>query len=409
MTESKFDFTSIIDRNGKDALALDALGKEEFKNFAPSKPKEGFDPIPMWVADMNFAVPSSITEAIKNRLNHPLIGYFFPKKDYFNSIINWQEKRNGVKDLKEENIGHENGVLGGVVSACNILCSRGDKILVHSPTYIGFTMCLENNGYKIIHSRLIQDENLKWKMNYEDMEEKIKNEKIHCAIICNPHNPCGRVWNKEELLKAFEIFEKYDVQVISDEIWSDLILFDNKHIPSQSISEYAKNNTIAFYAPTKTFNLAGLIGSYHIIYNKKLRDRILKESSLSHYNSMNVLSMYALIGAYNKIGEEWVDELKKVLNKNVDFVVNFINEKFKGVKVFKPEGTYMLFVDCEEWCKENNKNLDDVLHSCWDVGAIIQSGKAFHGEWYIRVNVASPFERIKEGFERMDKYVFNKK
>ena len=409
MTETKFDFTSIIDRHDKDALAIDALGKEEFKNFAPSKPKEGFDIIPMWVADMNFAVPPSITDAIKNRLNHPLFGYFLPKKDYFNSIINWQEKRNGVKELKEENIGYENGVLGGVISACNILCSRGDKILVHSPTYIGFTMCLENNGYKIIHSKLIQDENLKWKMNYEEMEEKIKNEKIHCAIICNPHNPCGRVWTKEELLKAFEIFEKYDVQVISDEIWSDIILFDNKHIPTQSISEYAKNNTIAFYAPTKTFNLAGLIGSYHIIYNKRLRDRILKESSLSHYNSMNILSMYALIGAYNNIGEEWVDELKKVLSKNVDFVVNFINEKFKGVKVFKPEGTYMLFVDCEEWCKENNKSLDDVLKCCWDVGAIIQSGKAFHGEWCIRVNVASPFERIKEGFERMDKYVFNKK
>ena len=410
MSEQKFDFTSIIDRKGKDAFAIDALGMEEFKGMAPSKPKEGFDIIPMWVADMNFAVPPSIINEIKNRLNHPLFGYFFPKKEYYNAIINWQEKRNGVQNLKEENIGYENGVLGGVISACNILCSRGDKILVHSPTYIGFTMCLENNGYKIIHSPLYQDQNdnLKWKMNYNDMEEKIKKEKIHCAIFCNPHNPCGRVWEKEEILKAMEIFEKYDVQVISDEIWSDLILFNNKHIPVQSVNDYAKYNTIAFYAPTKTFNLAGLIGSYHIIYNKKLKDRIVKESSLSHYNSMNILSMYALIGAYDKIGEEWLEELKQVLNKNVDFVVNFIKDKFKGVKVYKPEGTYMLFVDCEEWCKNNNKSLDDVLNGCWDVGAVIQSGKAFHGEWFIRINVASPFERIKEGFERMDKYVFNK-
>jgi cystathionine beta-lyase len=406
MSTTKFNFTQIIDREGKDAIAFDLLGVQD---WAPKKPKEGFDSIPMWVADMNFAVPPSIQEEITKRVSHPCFGYFNPRKEYYTSIINWQKNHHGIQDLTEEEIGYENGVLGGVITSTNILCSKGDKILVHSPIYLGFSVVLGNNGYKIIHSDLKKDSKGIWRMDFKDMEDKIIKEKIHVCIFCNPHNPCGRVWEKEELLKMMELFEKYEVYVICDEIWSDLILFGNKHIPLQSINEYAKQHTISFYSPSKTFSLSGLIGSYHIIYNKFLRDRQRKESSLCCYNSINMLSMYALIGAYSDTGDEWVKELIQVLNKNVEFAVDFINNKFKGVKPFKSEGTYMFFVDCEDWLKEHNWDLEKLLNELWDVGATVQDGRQFNNQYSIRMNLASPFSRIKEAFERMDKYVFNKK
>ena len=156
----------------------------------------------------------------------------------------------------------------------SVLCSKGDAVLVHSPTYVGFTHTLTDNGYRIVHSQLKQDENGVWRMDFEDMERKLAEHKIHTAIFCSPHNPTGRVWERGEVEKAMEIYKKYDVTVISDEIWSDILLHGHKHIPTQSVSEEARERTIAFYAPSKTFNLAGLVGSYQIIYNRRLKDRM---------------------------------------------------------------------------------------------------------------------------------------
>ena len=402
----KYDFTSHIERKGHDAIAVDMLGVEG--SFAPGAPKEGFDAIPMWVADMNFSVVPTVQEAIIERTKHPAFGYFEPRKEYFDSIIKWQETRNDVRGLAKEHIGYENGVLGGVLSALKDFCSNGDNVLVHSPTYIGFTVSLKNNGYNIVHSDLVQDENGVWRMNYEDMEKKIVDKKIHAAIMCSPHNPCGRVWERWELEKAMELYRKHDVFVVSDEIWSDIILADNKHIPTQSVSEDARNRTVALYAPSKTFNLAGLIGSYHIIYNSWIRDRVEKESSLCHYNEMNVLSMYALIGAYKKEGYEWVDELRDAFSEIVEYAGKFIAEKFDGVSCSKPQGTYMLFVDCTQWCKKHGKSIDDVEKACWDVGVAVQDGRKFNGECHLRMNLALPKDKIIEAFDRMDKYVFNK-
>ena len=204
-----------------------------------------------------------------------------------------------------------------------------------------------------------------------------------------------------------EIYRKNDCIVISDEIWSDIILSGHKHIPTQSVSEDAAQRTVAMYAPSKTFNLAGLVGSYSIIYNKWLRDRIRKEESLSHYNQMNVLSMYGLIGAYKPEGHQWTDELCQTLTGNIDFACTYITEHFPGLQVCKPQGTYMLFVDCTEWCAAHGKTLDEVLRACWDVGVAVQDGRAFHGPCHIRMNLALPLTRVQEAFRRMDTYVFN--
>lgn len=398
----KYDFTSIMDRRGMDAMAVDVLGS----GMAPGAPKEGFDAIPMWVADMNFPTVPTVQEAIIERTRHPAFGYFMPRKEYFDAIIRWQEDRNGVRGLTAECIGYENGVLGGVISALGVFCSRGDKVLVHTPTYIGFTKSLTNNGYQIVHSPLVLDENNVWRMDFADMERKITEHKIHAAIFCSPHNPCGRVWERWEIEQAMELFRKHDVYVISDEIWSDLTLPGHKHIPTQSVSEDARNRTVSLNAPSKTFNLAGLVGSYHIVYNSWIRDRMEKESSLPCYNEMNVLSMHALIGAYRKEGYEWLDELRQVLAGNVDFAADYIRQYFEGVTLAKPEGTYMLFPDCTGWCETHNKSIDDILRAAWDVGAAVQDGRMFHGPCHLRVNLALPLARVQEAFERLRRYVF---
>ncbi len=399
----KYDFTTIMDRHGKDAIAVDAIGTG---GFAPQAPKEGFDAIPMWVADMNFPTVPTVQEAVIARMQHPAFGYFSLPDAYFDSIIKWQETRNGVQGLTKECIGYENGVLGGVVSAVSSFAAPGDAILLHSPTYIGFTGSLTNYGYKLVHSPLVKDSDGVWRMDFDDMDAKLKENHIHVAVFCSPHNPTGRVWERWEIEKAMEVYRRNDCVVISDEIWSDIILGGHRHIPTQSVSEDAKNRTFAFYAPSKTFNLAGLVGSYHIVYNSYLRDRLAATGSKAHYNEPNILSVHALIGAYRPEGYEWVDELCQVLTGNVDYACQYIAEHFDGIEVSKPQGTYMLFLDCERWCRAHGKTMDELLKAGWDVGVAWQDGRPFHGAYAIRVNLALPLARVQEAFERLGRYVF---
>ena len=400
-TDMKYNFTDIIERNGKDAIAA-----EKIPYASDVQVKEGFNRIPMWVADMNFATAPAIPKKIAERLAHPLYGYFDPRQEYYDAIIRWQQERHGVQGLTKECIGYENGVLGGVVSALNVFCSKGDKVLLHSPTYVGFTGSLGNNGYDMVLSPLHRDEQGVWRMDFADMEKKLKEQSIHAAVFCSPHNPCGRVWERWELEEAMALFKKYDVMVVSDEIWADIILDGNTHISTQSVSEDARMRTVALYAPSKTFNLAGLIGSYHIIYDPWIRDRVMKESSLCHYNSMNVLSMYALLGAYSDEGAEWADELCQVLSRNVTYACDYIDEHFPGVSVAKPQGTYMLLLDCSDWCSQHGRTIDEVQRAGVEVGVIWQDGRAFHSPCGIRMNLALPETMLTEALERLRKYVF---
>ena len=396
----KYDFTTIMDRAGKDSVAVDVIP------FQGAEVKEGFSKIPMWVADMNYAAAPSVVKAVAKRLEHPAFGYFNPSEEYYASIIRWQRERNGVEGIEPEHIGYENGVLGGVAAAVQAFTAPGEAVLLHAPTYVGFTHTLEDNGRKIILSDLKQDDEGVWRMDYEDMDRKLKEYKIHFAVFCSPHNPCGRVWTREEIDKAMEIYKANNCVVVSDEIWSDLTLNGHKHIPTQTISEDARQRVIALYAPSKTFNLAGLIGSYHIIYNKYLRDRMCRQAELSHYNSMNVLSMHALIGAYEPEGAEWVDELREVLAANVNYAYDYITENFDGVELSKPEGTYMLYLDCSKWCEAKGKSLDELIRSGIERGVIWQDGRPFNKPNTIRMNLAVPHSLVIEAMERLKKYVF---
>jgi len=394
----KYDFTTMVDRRGLGASAVESIP-------GGWKIKDGFSQIPMWIADMAFGTVPTVQQRIMERLQNPTFGYFGPHNEYYESIIKWQERRNGVENLTRADIAYENGVLGCLTNAVQALALPTEPILVHAPNYTGFGV-INGAGRRIVFTHLKKDETGTWRMDYEDMEKKIQENHIHLALLCSPHNPSGRVWEREELEKAMAIYEKYGCTVISDEIWSDIVMEGHKHIPTQSVSEYARNNTIAMYAPTKTFNLAGLIGAYRIVYNPALRDKLSRQSGLGHYNNMNVFTMYGTMGAYQEEGYEWVDELRHVLTENVNFAYDFINENFPGVKLSKPQGTYMLFLDCSEWCEKHNMKLEELLQKGVEVGVIWLDGRDFNGPMSIRVNVALPTKDLKEAFRRLKEYVF---
>jgi len=402
----QFDFDTVVDRNGWDAMAVETIP------FEDAQIREGFGRIPMWVADMNFATAPSIQRAVIERAQHPAFGYFFPRDEYYDAIIFWHRIRKHVADIPKEAIGYENGVLGCLSTALHAFTQPGENILFLAPVYVGFTATMEATRRTIVRSELREDADGIWRMNYEDMDRKIKENRIRFAVFCSPHNPCGRVWEREEIEQAMDVFRKNDCIVFSDEIWSDLILYPEGfgqqpvHIPTQSISEDAKNRVIACYAPTKTFNLAGFIGSYHVIYNEELRTKMEKQAASTGYNHMNILSMYALIGGYSEEGDAWLEQLLAVLSRNVDYACSFIRHNFRGVRVSRPQGTYMLFLDCSGWCHEHQIPMDELIRAGISVGVIWQDGRPFGGDYTIRMNLALPTDIIKEAFDRLQKYVF---
>ena len=394
-----YDFTTVMDRRGHDLLATDVIPHEGVTV------REGVTAIPMWIADMSFPTAPAVTEAIEERLRFPNFGYFSQSKEYYQAIIDWHRKRKQTENLSAEQIGYENGVLGGVSAAIRAFTSPGERILLHAPTYVGFTHVLENLGRTAVHSRLIRDEHGIWRMDFEDMDRKLKENRIHLAIFCSPHNPTGRVWERRELEQAMEVYAANHCVVISDEIWSDILMPGVRHIPTQSVSADAKARTIAFYAPSKTFSLAGLIGSYHVVYDPLLRDRLRHEGDLTHYNSQNVLSMAALTGAY-RYGADWVDELCAVLEGNLRFACEFIGKEFPGVHVMMPQGTYMLFLDCGEWCVSHGVSIRELQHRGVRAGVIWQNGESFLWPDSIRMNLALPFSLVEESMVRLKREVF---
>ena len=395
----KYDFTTVLDRRGRDSIAADVIPWDV-------QVDEGFDTIPMWIADMAFPVAPPVLDAMRRRLDFPSLGYYAMSEEYFDSILSWQRRRHGVEGLGREHIGYENGVLGGVAAAVQAFTAPGEKILVHSPTYVGFTHTVENLGRVLVHSPLRRDAEGVWRMDFADMEAKIEEHHIHLAIFCSPHNPAGRVWEREELEQVMAVFQKHSCLVISDEIWSDIIMPGYRHIPTQSVSADARQRTIAFYAPSKTFSLAGLVGSYHIVYNQYLRERLVRQSEQSHYNSCNVLSMHALVGAYSPEGEAWCEEMIRTVDGNFAYACGFIKENFPGVRLMRPQGTYMLFLDCHERCAANGVSIGELQRRAVRAGVIWQNGEDFVWPETIRMNLALPLSRLEEAMERLKAYAF---
>ena len=399
--EKRFDFVTVTDRRGLDSTKWDMIP------FANAEVDEGWSHIPMWVADMDFPTAPSVIAAIQARLAaSPAMGYFGLKDTgFYEAIKKWQKERNGVIIEDDDVISYENSVLGGVSNVIRTYTNEGDPVLLHSPTYIGFTGTVNAAKRTIILSELKADEEGTFRMDFEDMEKKIVENNIKVAIFCNPHNPTGRVWTPEEIQAYVELMVKHNVKIISDEIWSDFIM-EGHHTPAQSVSELAKTNVSAMYACTKTFNLAGLVGAYSIIYDKATRDKCRELAAQTHYNQPNILSVHALVGAYND-GAEYVDELVKVIKSNQQHAYDVIQTWGGLVKSQRPQGTYVMFFDWENFCKERNKTIDDVMRRCIKYGVICQDGRPFHGPYHTRFNFACPHSSVVEAFDRLTKYVIN--
>ena len=392
-----YNFDERIDRTGRGQAKWEPAGLKEM--FGDE------NMLSYWVADMDFRVAQPIRDALIEAAEHGCIGYTGLDPAFYNAYINWQKRRNGWEpDVSWFRY------TPGVVPAINLLLlamtNEDDEILIQRPVYYPFTDSIVKQKRTVVSSSLV-NKGGRYEIDFEDFEKKASSPKCTAFVLCNPHNPAGRVWERWALEKAMEVFEANQCFVISDEIWADITYTGHQHTPTLMVNDWAQEHTVAVYAPSKTFNLAGLIGSYHIIYNKYLRDRVTAHGDATHYNEMNVLSMHALIGAYSDEGREWVSELLQVLEGNCKYACDHIRQHYDGVDVSMPQGTYMLFLDLTDYCRRTGKTLDQVIKAGWDVGVAWQDGRAFHGPCHIRMNLASPLSRIQEAFDRLDKYVFN--
>lgn len=356
---------------------------------------------PMWIADMDFATPNCVLKAIKKRLEHPIMGYFQPETRFYECIVRWSEKRRGITGILPEQILYQNSTVGAIVSAVRLFTKPGQCVLVHIPNYTGFQYALTDNNRTLIGSPLIQDENGIFRMDFADMEKKIRENSITCMILCSPHNPTGRVWTAEELRQASALCEQYHVKIISDEVWADFVFTPSRHIPTPLISDYARRNTISLYGATKTFNLAGLRMAYSICYDEGLAEQYKKICSATHYNAPNVLSIAALIGAYSD-GERYVNELLNYIRENMRFADHFIKQNVPALSSYLPEGTYTLWLKFDRTGRSDDENMRRMSR----LGLVGDPAYKYNTSGYFRLNVACPKSQVEAALYKL-KAAFN--
>ena len=383
----KFNFDKIIDRTNN----FSAKWSEMNKNFGTN------NLLPMWVADMDFLTAPCVMEALKDRLEQGIFGYTTRPSSYNESIVNWLDNRFSWK-INQEWLMFSPAVITSISLLIQNLTQKNDKIMIQEPVYSPFHSIVESNERNLVISPLVKLDDGSYVMDYEDIEAKIKDVKVF--ILCNPHNPVGRVWTREELTRLGEICLKHNVLVISDEIHSDIILKNHKHTPFASISKEFRENTITCMAPTKTFNLAGLQSSFLVISNPYYYEVMDKAFSILDIKRNNAFSLVATEAAYN-YGEDWLYELIKYIEDNIDFAIDYIKNHMPQLKVKKPEGTYLLWVDF------SNLNVDkkDLKNALINKGRIaLSDGSSFGigGDGYYRINLACPRSMVLEGLKRIE-------
>lgn len=359
------------------------------------------DVIPMWVADMDFEAPQPVIDAVKKRAAHGIYGYSFLQEPYYEAVINWMNKRHGWKTEKEW-ITFSPGVVPAVNMLVRALTQAGDNVIVQSPVYYPFYKAITNNGCQVVQSPLLYEKG-RYYMNFDDLENKMKDDRTKLLILCSPHNPVGRVWTREELTKLGNLCLKYDVFVISDEIHSDLIYSGNKHIPFASLSEKFALNSAVCTAPSKTFNIAGLQISNIIIPDEKIRKLYKNVIESNGINDPNVFGIEACEAAYRG-GEEWLDELLCYIEENRDYVINYIGNHIPEIKVVKPEGTYLIWLDCTKLKMKSQKLHEFFMKKAkvwFDEGYIFGTG----GENFERMNIACPRATIEQALKRIEQAI----
>lgn len=385
----KDSFNEGVNRLGTNAVKYDKY-KENFNTNED-------DIIPMWIADMDFKTCDEITKALQNKLSTGNLGYD-TVNGYYESVVKWMRNRHNV-DINVEDVVYTPGVVTAINFLLKILIKENDKVLVQSPVYHSFFRVLNENKCDIVQSELFIKDN-RYEIDFDEFENKISTG-VKVLILCNPHNPIGRVWTKEELERIVEICESYKVFIISDEIHSDLVFKGYKHTSLTTVAPYYKDNIVTLTAPSKTFNLAGLYVSNAIITDEKLRSRYKELFS----TTPNILGAEALIAAYNK-GETWLEELLEYIESNYNYVLKFVNENVPKIKVIKQEGTFLTWLDCRELGLSDEELERFFLE---EAKLALSSGTTFGkgGSGFMRMNIGCPISTVKEALERLKNAVDN--
>ena len=394
-----YNFDKIINRKGTNCLKYD---------YAVERGKPA-DVLPLWVADMDFTVSEEITKSLHAAVDHGIYGYTQPKDAYYNAITNWMEKNHNWK-TKREWIMKTPGVVFALGAAVNAFTKPGDAVLIQNPVYYPFTNIIRDNDRRVIDNTLVYEKRVtegksQYSIDYEDFERKIVQENIKLFILCNPHNPVGRVWNREELQYLGEICLRHHVIVVSDEIHNDFVYPGFEHTVFANVDPRFAEFTVTCTAPSKTFNLAGLQISNIFISNETLREAFQKEIDKTGYDEPNALGAVACEAAYRG-GQEWLDQLRAYLLENLNFLRTYLQEKIPQIHLVEPEGTYLVWLDCSE-LGISGKELDQFIVE--KAGLWLDGGAMFgpSGSDFQRVNIACPRATLELALDKLKAAVDN--
>ena len=374
MKDTRYDFESVIDRKGTNSLKWDFFG----------------DDLPMWVADMDFMVAPAIQKAVMKRASHPVFGYTVVPDELFDAYIGWWDRRYGFRMSREE-MAYSIGVMPSISSMIRCLTDVGDEILIQSPVYHVFYYVIEDNGRKVLENELIY-ENGEYRIDFDDLDEKLS--KVKMMILCNPHNPIGKIWSREDLARIDELCKSHGVILISDEIHCDLTDPGVKYNPFMP-----SDNVVTCLSPSKSFNIAGFQSSVIHTKNKELLEAIKNQMHIDNSDSCNVFAVTAVMAAYND-SEDWLDELKEVLYENKQTVKEFLASELPVVKLVECDATYLLWLDCSA-LRMPSKALSGFLRQ--NQGLFLSAGSDFgrNGDDFLRMNIACPPELLSEGLMKL--------
>lgn len=386
-----YNFDEIIDRSGSGDLKHEALLPRWGRN----------DLLPLWVADMDFATPDFVVDALKARLSHPIFGYTIEPADYRPTIIDWNESHHGWK-IKPEWISFIPGIVKGIGFVVNVFTKPGEKVIIQPPVYHPFRMTPEDNGREVVFNSLRLREDGYYDMDFDNLSE-VCDDKCRVLILSNPHNPVGVCWSKETLQRLADFCYEHNIIVISDEIHSDMALFGNRHVPFASVSERAADISITFAAPTKTFNMAGIVSSYAVISNDDLRQRFYGWLKANELDEPTIFAPIATIAAYQK-GEEWRKQMLAYVEDNVRFVEDYCREYIPGIRPLRPQASFLVWLNCRGLELSHDKLLDlfiDKAHLALNDGEMFGPG----GEGFMRLNVGTPRSVLRQALEQLTKAV----
>lgn len=387
----QYNFDEIIDRSTSHSVKLNKL-KTVFGRD---------DLIPLWVADMDFLSPPAVTEALIERTRHGIFGYTVPYDGYFLSIINWLKNRHGYH-VQNHEITFVPGVVKGFAFAIDAFTQKNDKIIIQPPVYHPFRIVPEALGRQVVNNPLLL-ENGKYSIDFEGLKEIIAENDCKMLILCSPHNPVGRTWNKEELMQLAEICYDNNILVVSDEIHSDLILPGFRHRPFATVSEKAKENSITLMAPSKTFNIAGIVSSFAVIHNPEIRKQYLNYLAPRELDQATIYALTATEAAYN-YGAEWLDQALAYIRKNIDFVENYLKEYIPQIKAVRSEATFLVWLDCRALNLTQQELVDLFVNKA---KLALNDGTVFgkEGEGFMRLNAGTPLSNIEKALDNLRKAI----